>query len=204
MQHPRDRTGNVRCRRGVCLAHADPLPEDLMSKRLLFCSLAFLGAVAAGCGSDTATKQSAVNGERTIKVVMKDNAFSPTALTVKAGETIRFEFDNTGAVDHEAILGDERVQATHEQEMTKPGPASTTTADETHGMGHESPTTVAPIDGDGKAHNQAMSPGALSVKPGKTGSVVHVFKPSDNGLIIGCHEVGHYQAGMMLKVSVEA
>ena len=42
---------------------------------------------------------------------------------------------------------------------------------------------------------------AIKVIPGKTGSLTHTFKAGDS-LIIGCHETGHYQAGMKMAVTV--
>ena len=41
----------------------------------------------------------------------------------------------------------------------------------------------------------------IKVLPGKTGSLTHTFKAGD-ALIIGCHETGHYVAGMKLTVVV--
>lgn len=41
----------------------------------------------------------------------------------------------------------------------------------------------------------------IKVLPGKTGSLTHTFKAGD-ALIIGCHETGHYMAGMKLTVTV--
>jgi uncharacterized cupredoxin-like copper-binding protein len=42
---------------------------------------------------------------------------------------------------------------------------------------------------------------AITVEPGKLGSLTHTFKAGD-GLAIGCHEPGHYAAGMKLAITV--
>jgi len=41
----------------------------------------------------------------------------------------------------------------------------------------------------------------LKVIPGQTGILTHTFKPGES-LIIGCHETGHYQAGMKMALTV--
>src|SRR5688572_90553 len=43
---------------------------------------------------------------RTIKVDMSDRMrFNPSAMTVKRGETVRFEVKNSGKIMHEFVLG---------------------------------------------------------------------------------------------------
>lgn len=54
---------------------------------------------------------------RTIKVTAMDIKFEPTDLTVKAGETVKFEVTNTGKIDHEFVLADAAEQAEHDKEM---------------------------------------------------------------------------------------
>jgi uncharacterized cupredoxin-like copper-binding protein len=104
-------------------------------------------SVLAACGSgggSTATPPAAGDA-RTVEVEMRDIAFSPTAVDVKAGEKVRFVFKNTGQVTHDAFLGDAAAQDRHEQEM-RSGHAD-------HGAGSN----------------------ALSVKPGKTAQLTYTF-----------------------------
>ena len=132
--------------------------------------------VAGGCGGGSGHGEShgsAAEATRTVDVMMKDIAYAPTSLAVKAGETVKFVFHNEGSIRHDAFLGDEAAQAEHEKEMRGEG-----------GMGHH---------GDE----------AIKVGPGKTGSLTHTFKPGE-ALVIGCHEVGHYAAGMKLPVTVSS
>jgi uncharacterized cupredoxin-like copper-binding protein len=58
------------------------------------------------------------------------------------------------------------------------------------------------------AHEEEMRSGdmhhgddAIKVIPGETGELTHTFKAGE-ALIIGCHETGHYQAGMKMAVPV--
>jgi uncharacterized cupredoxin-like copper-binding protein len=42
---------------------------------------------------------------------------------------------------------------------------------------------------------------AISVEPGTAGSLTHTYKAGDM-LLIGCHEPGHYAAGMKITIAV--
>jgi uncharacterized cupredoxin-like copper-binding protein len=112
-------------------------------------------------------------GGRTVRITMTDSTFSPAVIDVTKGETITFRFVNDGKLDHEALLGDEMAQSAHEKEMTD---------SEMGGMDHGSSDV-------------------LTVKPGKTGTLTHTFDKTGTTLI-GCHETGHYKAGMKLVVTV--
>jgi uncharacterized cupredoxin-like copper-binding protein len=133
--------------------------------------------VGAGCGGgshDSKSHSGAAAPGRTVDVTMRDIAYDPPAVTVTAGETVKFVFHNQGQIRHDAFLGDEAAQDDHEKEMRKEGSGG--------------------MDG----HQGAD---AISVDPGKTGELTHTFKAGD-ALVIGCHEVGHYVAGMKLAVTV--
>ena len=104
---------------------------------------------------------------------MRDIAYSPTAVTVKKGDTVRFVFVNKGKLPHDAFIGDEAAQADHEEEMRA--------ADGEHG-GHG-------------------SDGGITVEPGKTAELEETFDEAGTTLI-GCHEPGHYEAGMKVAVTV--
>jgi len=138
----------------------------------------FLGILSAvmlvgGCGSH-GSHGSAAESSRTVGVTMRDINYDPATVTVKAGETVKFVFRNEGQIRHDAFIGDEAAQAEHEKEMREDGSG---------GMdGHH---------GDD----------AVTVDPGKTGSLTHTFKAGDV-LVLGCHEAGHYAAGMKLAVTV--
>ena len=147
--------------------------------------LLFLGAltlVAASCGGDGDSESAAVgdgDADRTVQIEMVDIAFEPAELEVEAGETVRFVFENTGEAPHDAFVGDTAAQADHEQEMRE------AEEDDGHGGGHE--------------ENDAED--AITVEPGETGELTYTFAESGS-LEIGCHQPGHYEAGMKIDVTV--
>lgn len=59
----------------------------------------------------------AAKATRTVEVVLKDIAFEPKSLQVKAGETVRFVLINQGQLPHEFNLGDKAMHAEHQKEM---------------------------------------------------------------------------------------
>jgi uncharacterized cupredoxin-like copper-binding protein len=124
-----------------------------------------------GCGGSKGGSSGA-SSARTIDVDMKDIAYVPTSVDVMTGEKVRFVFHNKGATQHDAFIGDEAEQDDHEKEMRGMG-----------GMGH-------------KGANDA-----ITVKPGKTGSITRTFDQAAP-VLIGCHEPGHYAGGMKLQVNV--
>jgi len=128
--------------------------------------------VACGRSSERAT----AGNERFVDVVMRDIAYSPQSVDVKRGETLIFVFHNTGKVVHDAFLGDEAAQAQHEREMSASAMGSMT----------------AMHDDDDSA---------TTVQPGQTASLKHTFTKVGS-TIIGCHEPGHYEAGMRLRIVV--
>lgn len=54
---------------------------------------------------------------RAVQVVMGDMSFTPASVSVKAGETVRFDVRNDSSVDHDFTLGDEATQQAHRQAM---------------------------------------------------------------------------------------
>jgi uncharacterized cupredoxin-like copper-binding protein len=161
---------------------------------------AALTLVAAACGGDDANDtddtglsadrpateapgRGAAGEPRTVEVTMADNEFSPASVEVAPGETVRFQFTNDGTVTHDAVVGDAAAQAEHEDEMRAAGDGTTSM----EGMGHG---TVASGD-----------EAAITVEPGRAGELTHTFAAGD-ALLIGCHQPGHYDAGMRIDVTV--
>lgn len=75
------------------------------------------------------TSWSAADDVRTIQIDIEHSRFVPETITVRAGERVRFLIRNGDPIDHEFILGDERVQQVHEEGTeahhgTKPGEVS--------------------------------------------------------------------------------
>ena len=112
---------------------------------------------------------------RRIAIDMTDNAFAPDAVEVAAGEIVTFVFTNDGEAVHEAYIGTAEDQEAHADDMA-----------EDHGGGHDMD------DGGGEV---------LDVDPGDTGELTYTFAEAGEYLI-GCHQPGHYEAGMRLDVEV--
>lgn len=73
---------------------------------------------------------------RTVNVVLKDIAFEPKNLQVKAGETVRFVLVNEGKLPHEFNLGDKAMHAEHQKEMVAMQGKMFTEAMDHEGMDH--------------------------------------------------------------------
>jgi uncharacterized cupredoxin-like copper-binding protein len=146
----------------------------------------------AGASLNTGGDSSAGTEEdpRTVEVAMVDNAFEPTQVEVEAGETVRFVFRNEGAVVHDAVIGDEAAQADHEAEMRAAEETATSGSEGEMGdMGH------------GATSGEGDEEAAITVEPGREGEITHTFDTAGE-LLIGCHEPGHYEAGMKVAVDV--
>jgi uncharacterized cupredoxin-like copper-binding protein len=169
-----------------------PDERDRRDVRLARALVVLAGAaalLAAACGGDGDTDNSLTGSPtttgdaeaRTVEVDMVDNAYEPATLTVETGETVDFTFTNSGDVDHDAFIGDADAQMAHEEEMR----AGEEESDDDMG-GH----TGDEDDED-----------AVVVEPGETGEIAYTF--AEPGTIeIGCHEPGHYDAGMKVIVTV--
>jgi uncharacterized cupredoxin-like copper-binding protein len=83
---------------------------------------------------------SAPAAQTRIEVAMTDTLrFEPATMTVPAGVPVTFVVTNAGVLDHEFYLGDEAMQAHHEEEMLEMG-----------GMGHDEPEGIAVDPGETK------------------------------------------------------
>lgn len=145
-----------------------------MDRKLLVLSL-LLTLVATACGGDDGGE----DATRTIEVDMVDIAFEPSSIDVEAGETVRFVFSNEGEAVHEGYLGDEQAQEEHDAERSGDGHDG----EEMQGMEH---------GGDEEA---------VVVDPGDTGELTYTFEEPGQ-IQIGCHQPGHYEAGMVIDVNV--
>jgi uncharacterized cupredoxin-like copper-binding protein len=131
-----------------------------------------------GSGADGASSVGrpgeAANAGRTIEVRMLDTLrFDPASVNVKEGETVTFRLVNTGQQVHEFDLGDEQFQTEHEKEMQDMG----------------------------SGQQMADHPNAVSVKPGETRQLTWTFSKRAS-IVYGCHQPGHYAAGMKGTVAV--
>ena len=123
----------------------------------------------------------ATEADRTIEIHTDNElAFDPDEVTVTAGETITFTITNDGDLPHDFVIGDEAAQEEHGEEMAE--------------MDDE-------MTEEGEEHGDAN---AVSVPPGETVDLTWTFDGETDGLLYGCHEPGHYDAGMLGEIRVEA
>jgi uncharacterized cupredoxin-like copper-binding protein len=139
-------------------------------------------SLISACGdSSPSSSAAAVDGGTTadvtvVEIEMVDIAFVPAAITVQAGDTLDMRFTNTGKVAHDAFVGDEAAQMDHEAEMTD----MTEMTSDDHDV--DEPATV--------------------VQPGDSGELSYTFS-EPGSYEVGCHQPGHYAAGMKIDVTVE-
>ena len=114
----------------------------------------------------------AKSAKRTIALSMNDNMrFTPDAITVKQGETIRFVVSNQGNQLHEMVIGTKKELDAHAALMVK-----------FPKMEHDEPYL---------AH----------VAAGKSQNMIWTFNRAGE-FEFACLIAGHYQAGMVGKISV--
>ena len=138
----------------------------------------------------------AAKATRSIEVVLNDMSFDPKAIQVKAGETVRFVLVNKGQLLHEFNLGDVAMHAEHQKEMLKMQASGMLTAT---GMGKMDHAAMGHGDMGGMKHDD---PNSVLVEPGKTAELTWTFTKA-TGLEFACNIPGHYQAGMVGKLTVE-
>lgn len=162
--------------------------------------IAGAGTLAA-CGGGQST--TATGGGRVVAIEMRDIAFSPTSVTASKGETITFRFTNKGKVVHEALIGDQATQQEHAMSMSmssSPGESSSMSM---------SSTSSSPTDtgmggmnmGGATTSNPSSASKMLTLDPGKKGELTYTFD-QPGSFLIGCHQPGHYEAGMRVAITV--
>lgn len=110
----------------------------------------------------------AADATRTIEITANDDfTFTPASVAITAGETVTFKVTNGGAIPHDFTLGDEEMQEHHDEEMAAGG--------DMEGM-HEEPNVFV-------------------LDPGETKEMTWHMTESGT-LLFGCHQPGHYAAGM--------
>jgi len=167
---------------------------------------ALLAGVAAACGGSTAGKGAATpspsasgmtgmtgmteetsfdfgqsgdpaKANRTIDITATDAlTFEPVSVTVKMSETVTFRVRNAGQTVHEFMLGDEQAQMDHEREMQQ--------------MAKLTP-----------AAEMMDELNMIFIMPGETKEITWTFTKAGQ-LEYGCHEPGHYPAGMLGEITV--
>lgn len=140
----------------------------------------------------------AAKATRSVEVVMGDMSFDPKAIAVKAGETVRFVLVNKGQLLHEFNLGDAAMHAAHQQEMLQMQQSGMLTPTGMKEMSHDMAGMDHAAMGHGMKHND---PNSVLVEPGKTAELTWTFSKATS-LEFACNIPGHYQAGMVGKLTV--
>lgn len=133
----------------------------------------------------------AAQASRTVELTLGDMYFEPKSVQVKAGETVRFVLINKGQLLHEFNLGDAAMHASHQQEMLKMQESGmlTPTGMNHHKMDHGS----TPMKHD--------DPNSVLIEPGKSAELTWTFAKASH-LEFACNLPGHYQAGMVGKLTI--
>lgn len=117
------------------------------------------------------------DADRIIEISTLDELrFDPDRVTVAVDETITFRVTNPGNLPHDFTLADEHGQEEHEAEMAEMAGSGTMMMDE---------------------------PNGFVVQPGETKELTWHFD-EEGEILIGCHQPGHYAAGMLATVTVSS
>jgi uncharacterized cupredoxin-like copper-binding protein len=120
----------------------------------------------------------AADAARVIEVDANDDfTFGPEQISVSAGETITFVVTNTGVIPHDFTLGDLATQDAHAKEMAE-----------------------MMATGEMDHHDD---PNAVILEAGETKELTWTFTEA-GGFYFGCHQPGHYAAGMVGTLGVTA
>ena len=144
-------------------------------RRLAFVPLVALAAVLAACSAPAASSPASSPG-----------GASPRVIAVTMIDALRFEPDTFSVSLGETV----RFEVTNAGAIRHEffiGDADAQAA-------HEAEM----VEMGGMLHDE---PNGISVEPGEVKELEHTFD-SVGSVIIGCHETGHYDAGMVATVSV--
>ena len=137
----------------------------------------------------------AAEATRTVAITLYDNYYDVDSLEVEAGETVRFELKNEGALLHEFNIGTAPMHKNHQHEMRQMME---------HGM--LTPTGMVEMDHSGMKGMEGMEgmkhddPNSILLAPGESGELIWTFS-GDAELEFACNMPGHYQAGMVGEFS---
>ena len=136
-------------------------------------------------------KLSEVN--RTIEIKMYDNYFEPSKIIVKKGETIKFFVSNYGELVHEFNIATKEMHIKHQPEMMKMVEHEILLVDR---IDKEKMKQMAKKD-HSMAHSHSNS---VLLEPKQSAELIWKFS-ADTNLEAACNVPGHYQAGMIAKIS---
>ena len=133
--------------------------------------------------------------DRVIKIKMYDNYYEPNLITVKKGETIKFVITNLGEMVHEYNIGTKEMHIKHQPEMAKLVEHEILLADK---IDHVKMKEMSKKD-HSLGHSHANS---VLLEPKESGEIIWKFS-KDISLEMACNMPGHYEAGMVGKITIE-
>ncbi|MGK0275645.1 MAG: putative cupredoxin-like copper-binding protein [Ilumatobacter sp.] len=120
----------------------------------------------------------AADASRVIEIkALDDFTFDPASVKIEAGETVTFRVENVGLLDHDFTLGDSETQDEHEAEMVEMA-----------------------ASGNMAMHDE---PNAFGLTSGEVKEMTWHFAETGE-ILFGCHTPGHYPAGMVGSLTIEA
>ena len=159
---------------------------------LIIFSLLFNSAYAASMKMiGEKGKQNEVTREIVVK--MYDNYYVPDSFEVNKNETIKFIVENVGELVHEYNIATKEMHIKHQPEMQKMVEMEILLADK---IDKEKMKEMAKKD-HAMAHKHENS---LLLEPKEKGEIIWKFSSSAK-LEIACNVPGHYDAGMVAKIT---
>lgn len=142
------------------------------------------GSLAAP-GHQAGSQPDEANVDRVIQIEASEMMFGPEALAIAPGETVKFEIHNSGALEHEFVIGDRAAQEEHRRMMQEMGGHGG------HG-GHDM------AEGE---HGGDMP--AVTIAPGATATLVWTAPEGISQLEYACNIPGHYESGMAGEIDLQ-
>ncbi len=136
-----------------------------------------------GHGNAAGEPGRASDASRTLTIELTDNRYSPEAITVTAGETIRFVIVNKGELVHEFNIGTPAMHKVHQKEMMMMVEHGVLEADK---INHDK----MKMDMGGGKTMEHNDPNSALLEPGKSAKIVWKF--SNAGTFeFACNVPGH-------------
>jgi uncharacterized cupredoxin-like copper-binding protein len=182
--------------------------EGIVRKRAVLAVFTTMAIVIAGGGiassaiaAEDVGSAGTLEAPRDIVITMTDELrFDPDVVSVASGETVRFVLENPTAAAHDFTLGSLEAQELHNAQMA----AGMTHDDEAMDHDEEMMADDEAMDHDEEADHEreAGLPAPVTIAPGETVTVIATF--NDPGeILIGCHQPGHWEAGMRGTITIE-
>ena len=130
---------------------------------------------------------------RTITVKMYDNYFEPAQINIKKNETIKFIVINVGELVHEFNIATKEMHIKHQPEMMMMVENEILLSDKVDKEKMKQLAKKNPAMGHSHSNSVLLS-------PGEKGELVWKFNNKAK-LEAACNVPGHYQDGMIAKIS---